>query len=122
MRVGAADAPTLEAMAANPSTIDRAEVAREFEALLLAQVWKGALASTGTSKLLDGGSAGQMYREMFIDEVMRRMPATHGLGLAERVVAKLDSAAKSTDATDSADSADATDSTVPTREGERNDG
>ena len=68
MRVDPGAITSLEAMAADPSRVDREQVAREFEAMLLAQVWKGALRSTGGSKLLDGGSAGRMYRELFPEQ------------------------------------------------------
>ena len=91
MRVDLQTGPSLEAMAADPSKIDGARVAREFEALLLAQVWKGALEPSGASKLLDGGSAGQMYREFFIDEVVRRVASSQGLGLADGIVARMHS-------------------------------
>ena len=94
MRLERANA-SLEAMAADPGSIDRARVAREFEALLLAQVWKGASRSLGVSKLLDSGSAGRMYRELLIDEVVRRAALARGLGLAGAVAAQLSSQAES---------------------------
>ena len=87
MKVDAPSGPSLEAMAADPSKIDGARVAREFEALLMAQVWKGAMKPSGTSKLLDSGSAGQMYREFFIDEVVRRVASSQGMGLADDIEA-----------------------------------
>lgn len=93
-RIGAA---SLEAMAADPGSIDRARVAREFEALLMAQVWKGALRSPGVSRLLDAGSAGRMYRELLIDEVVRRAALTRGLGLAGAVADQLSAKAEAAD-------------------------
>jgi len=57
--------------------------------MLLARVWKSASQSLGFSKLLDGGSAGRMYRELLIDEVARRAALGRGLGLAGEVSAQL---------------------------------
>lgn len=81
--------PSLEAMAADPKSIDGDRVAREFEAMLLARVWKGASQPMGVSRLLDGGSAGRMYRELMIDEVVRRAALSRGLGLAEQMAVRL---------------------------------
>jgi len=72
-------------------------VAQEFEALLIGQMMKQAVSSS--SSTLDGGSAGRMYRELFLQEVARRMAARGGFGLArtleDRLQAPPDSAAAS---------------------------
>ena len=81
----------LSAMAKGERPIDPGRVAQEFEALLLAEMMKTATAPLGVSGILDGGSAGQMYREMFLDEIARMSAARGGLGLADSLVKKLQS-------------------------------
>ncbi|NNL67810.1 MAG: hypothetical protein HKP30_16295 [Myxococcales bacterium] len=84
------DTQSLKAMAANPSGADPATVAREFEALLVAEVWKRAAGqSLGASKLLSGGSSGQMYREMLVEEVVRRAVDAGGFGLGAQIAQQI---------------------------------
>ncbi len=81
----------LSAMASGERPLDTGRVAREFEALLLAEMMKTASKPLGVSGILDGGSAGKMYREMFLDEVARMTAARGGLGLADSLAEKLQS-------------------------------
>ena len=85
------DTNSLKAMAANPSAADPAAVAREFEALLVAEVWKRAAGqSLGASKLLSGGSSGRMYREMLVEEVVRRAVDDGGFGLGAEIAQRIE--------------------------------
>ncbi len=85
MRIDTNELRDLTAMAERPETADRGAVTREFEAMVLAAVWKDALDSGDRETMLGGGSADRMYREMFIDEVVRRMAGAGGFGLADRL-------------------------------------
>ena len=66
----------------------RREVAREFEALLVGEMMKAASRSGFGGHLLDGGSAGRMWQEMFIDHVARA--GAGRFGLAESALRALD--------------------------------
>lgn len=81
----------LSAMASGERPIDPRRVAREFEALLLAEMMKTASAPLGISGVLDGGSAGRMYRELFLDEIARMTAARGGLGMADSLAERLQS-------------------------------
>jgi len=81
----------LSAMASGERPIDAARVAREFEALLLTEVMKTASTPLGLSRILDGGSAGRLYREMFLEEVVRMGATRRGLGLAKALEEELQS-------------------------------
>ena len=65
--------------------------------MLLSEVWKNAQKPLGFSRALDGGSAGQMYRELFVKEVAHRVALSRGIGLAEDLAARLDPADPSTE-------------------------
>lgn len=82
----------LSSMASGERPIDVGRVSQEFEALLLAELMKTALTPLGVSETLDGGSAGKIYREMFLDEVARMTAARGGLGLAKEIADQLQSA------------------------------
>lgn len=83
MRIDTNELRNLTAMAERPEAADRGTVAQEFESMLLSEVWKDALSAGETQTLLGGGSADRMYREMFVDEVVRRVAKEGGFGLAE---------------------------------------
>ena len=87
----------LSTMTSGERPIDADRVAREFEALLLAELMKTASKPLPLSGILDGGSAGQLYREMFLDEVARISAARGGLGLADAVADELQKAKTGTD-------------------------
>ena len=62
---------------------DPEKAATEFEALLVAEVWKQSQRGPRFSTLLGDDSASRMGREMWIDELVGRAVAKRGLGLAE---------------------------------------
>ncbi len=73
-------------------------VAAEFEALLLGEVWKGAMRPMGFGDGLDGGPAARMYRDRFIEEVMREATKARSsamTALIERELRAADTAAES---------------------------
>lgn len=63
-------------------------VAKEFEAVMVGQMFK-AMRSSSSPGLLDGGSAMRTYREMLDDEMSREMARGRGLGLADALVREL---------------------------------
>jgi len=75
---------------AGETGIPARRVAQEFEALLIGQMMKQAVSSS--SSTLDGGSAGRMYRELFLQEVARRIAARGGFGLARTLEDRLEAA------------------------------
>jgi Rod binding domain-containing protein len=87
----------LAALASGERPIDPARVGREFEALLLAELMKTASKPLPISGILDGGPSGQLYREMFLDEVARLSAARGGLGLADAVAEELQKATPGTE-------------------------
>ncbi len=62
-------------------TTDEASAARSFEALLLERLLRPATQPAFGPSPLDGGSAGRLYREMFVSEVARLAAERGGLGL-----------------------------------------
>jgi hypothetical protein len=64
---------------------DPARAANEFEAFLVAEVWKQSQQGPRWSKLLGEGSASSMTQAMWLDEVVQRAIATRGLGLAQQL-------------------------------------
>ncbi len=54
-------------------------VAREFEALLVGQMMKQASKPMLGEGLLSGGSAGRMWQEMFLDQVVHQGAGSFGL-------------------------------------------
>ena len=68
---------------AKPGDTDLAEAARAFEGLLLGSIQSTAARPLGGEHLLDGGSAGRMAREMWLQELASIAVRNGGLGLAE---------------------------------------
>jgi Rod binding domain-containing protein len=77
----AAVGPELAARAVRrpPPSLDAA--VGEFEAYLIGELLRMATRSSGDA-LLDGGSAGRTYRELFYQEIGRIAAERGGLGLA----------------------------------------
>ncbi len=61
----------LEGLGTRTDPAARAAVGREFEALLIGEITKGANRPVFGESLLSGGSAGEMWREMFLEQVVR---------------------------------------------------
>ncbi len=64
--------------------VEGPEALREFDAYFLAQILKGAQ-SASEEHMLDGGSAGRMYRDYFYDELARVLAERGGFGLTEQL-------------------------------------
>lgn len=65
-----------------PRDTDIATAAREFEGLLLGNLQQSSAKPLFGEHPLDGGSAGRMYREMWLQELSRLTTVGGGLGLA----------------------------------------
>ncbi len=89
-RVGAPsaaqEAVDARALALHPEDAKPAAAARQFEALLVGELLKRAQQPMFEEAPLSGGAAGAMYRDMFADEVAKRMAARGGLGLADAML------------------------------------
>jgi Rod binding domain-containing protein len=85
-------APLQPGVAADP-----ARVAREFEALLLAEMLRAGGRPIGGRSLLDGGSAGRMYRDLFLQEVAQRAAARGGVGIADALLPRLQPGRRNSD-------------------------
>ena len=74
------------ALASRPAAAqtDISEAARAFEGLLLGSIQRTAARPIGGEHWLDGGSAGRMAREMWLQELATLAVRENGLGL-ERV-------------------------------------
>lgn len=57
------------------------EAVRDFEALLLGTLLRAGTKPLAGRTLLDGGSAGRMYREMLLQELARQATRSGGFGL-----------------------------------------
>ncbi len=57
---------------------------QEFDAYFLAQILKGAQPE-GEESLLDGGSAGRMYRDYFYEEVARVLSEKGDFGVTKQL-------------------------------------
>lgn len=66
-----------------------AAVAREFESHLLGEVMKLGSRPLVESTLLDGGSAGRMFRDYFYQEVVRKASQNSGFGIATQLEAEI---------------------------------
>ena len=75
--------PLALAPRAKPGDEDLTEAARAFEGLLLGTIQRTAARPLGGEHLLDGGSAGRMAREMWLQELASLAVRNGGLGLAE---------------------------------------
>ncbi len=64
--------------------VEGPEALREFDAYFLAQILKGA-ESASEEHMLDGGSAGRMYRDHFYDELARVLSEKGGFGITEQL-------------------------------------
>ncbi len=71
------------------------EAAREFEAFLLHRMLKSATRPVGGPHLLDGGPAGRLFRDLFLEEAARLAVAGRGLGFVESVTGETETTAKS---------------------------
>ena len=80
---------SLETLVAQGRDVDPKRVAGEFEAMLIGQIWKQAMKPLGVSHVLSGGSAGQIYQDLFVEELSRQTALTRGFGLAEELGAEL---------------------------------
>ena len=61
------------------------KVAREFEAMLVGEMMKQAGKPMLGEGLLSGGSAGRMWQEMFLDQIVRDGGGSFGIaGVVER--------------------------------------
>lgn len=77
-------AATLRRANSKPEGPKTANAVREFDAYFLAQILKSAQAE-GEEHMLDGGSAGRMYRDQFFDEMARFVAKQGGFGVTEQV-------------------------------------
>ena len=66
-----------------PTAADLAQAAREFEGYLGGAMLRLGSKPLGGESLLDGGSAGRMYRELFYEEVARLAAQGTGFGIAD---------------------------------------
>ncbi|MDP6980484.1 MAG: rod-binding protein [Myxococcota bacterium] len=65
-------------------TPDAEKATREFDAYFLSQFLKSAGGAT-EEHLLDGGSAGRMYRDQFMDEIARVLAEHGGVGISQQL-------------------------------------
>lgn len=82
----AQEALDTRALAFHPEDAKPAQAARQFEALLVGELLKRAQQPMLEEVPLSGGAAGAMYRDMFSDELAKRMAARGGLGLADAML------------------------------------
>lgn len=61
------------------------DAARQFEAFLVGQLLRTGSKPVAGETPLDGGSAGRMYREMFLEEVARLAALRGDFGLADEI-------------------------------------
>ena len=61
----------------------------EFESVMLGQVFKQMRASVQTSDPLNQGAANSTFREMFDDEMSKKMAENGGIGLADSLYRQL---------------------------------
>jgi Rod binding domain-containing protein len=61
------------------------EAARQFEAFLVGQLLRTGSEPIAGKTPLDGGSAGRMYRELFLEEVARLAASRGDFGLADEI-------------------------------------
>ncbi len=65
------------------------EAGAEFESFLLGRILRQATQPIGGETLLDGGSAGRMYRELLYEEMSRVAAEQRSLGIAEMVARQM---------------------------------
>jgi flagellar protein FlgJ len=71
----------------NPEALKQA--AQQFEALFTQQLLKAAHSNPMGQDLLGGGSGGDMYKDMFDQQIAMHMASGKGLGLADMLVRQL---------------------------------
>jgi Rod binding domain-containing protein len=84
---GAAPAQEVDArvLALRPELATPKQAAQQFEALFVAELLKSAQRPAFGETMFSGGSAGEMYQDMFADEVSKRIAARGGFGLAREI-------------------------------------
>lgn len=68
---------------------DAENASEEFEAFLVAEVWKQSQQGPRWSTLLGSGSGTRMANEMWIEEVVSQAVGARGLGLAESMAVRV---------------------------------
>jgi len=96
---------------ANPAAVragktSPAEVAVQFEALLLTQMFNAMQKTVEKSGLLGGGPAEEMYREMLNQALSGELARRGGLGLAEQIAHQIESYRGIEEATQTSQGAD----------------
>lgn len=80
----------LRNLGAEKSEATPARAAREFEAMMVAEMMRfGAKPLFGEEQLLDGGSAGRMAREQLFTQLALEATRGEGLGLARELEAAM---------------------------------
>ncbi len=79
-------APSVEGVALlrSPEKIDGDRAVREFDAYFLSQLLKSSNAGS-EEHMLDGGSAGRMYRDYFYEEVGRVLAEHGAVGISQQI-------------------------------------
>lgn len=62
---------------------------KDFESVMLGQVFKQMRATIGTTDPLNGGKANEMYQDMLDDERAKVMAGSGGFGLADAIYRQL---------------------------------
>jgi len=75
--------------AALSKTPNAEKATREFDAYFLSQFLKSAGGAT-EEHMLDGGEAGRMYRDQFMDEIARVLAEHGGVGISQQLAERLD--------------------------------
>lgn len=78
-------APATDAGRAGRRAPELREAAASFEAYLVGELLRLAQASPLAPGLLDGGSAGRMYRELQLQEIARLAVERGGFGIARQL-------------------------------------
>lgn len=76
--------------------------AQDFEALLVYQLLKQMWATLPESNLFGNSTAGQYFREMWLDEVAKKIAGGQGLGIAPIIERELSAAAQRSSIPDAA--------------------
>ena len=71
----------------NAGRVSLRDASREFECMLIGTLLRQASQPIAGGSLLDGGSAGRMYRELFYQEIARIAAHRDDLGLGDLVQA-----------------------------------
>lgn len=84
--------PTPDTRAALPDSA-KVAIAREFEAVFLAEMLRAAGAGEGAT-IFGGGVGEDQFSSFLIDEYARKMAARGGMGIAEMALRGMDQTAK----------------------------